>query len=120
MTRPGRPRKRRSLASLTSALQQASTRRAKARAHYALALFHDNNGREAQAIPHYREALALGVAPTVKPKAHAWLASSLHKTGHSAEAREEAFEALRLSKSPAVRRFVMGLLGRIDRGANES
>ena len=120
MSRQGRPRKRRSLASLTSALEGASTRKAKARAHYALALFHDNNGREAQAIPHYREALALGVAPTVEPEAHAWLASSLHKTGHSAEAREEAFEALRLSKNPGLRRFVMRLLGRIDRGANES
>ena len=57
------PRKRRSLASLTSALERASTRRAKARAHFELALFHDNNGREAQAIPHYRNALALGVDP---------------------------------------------------------
>ena len=119
MTQRGRTRKRRSLASLTSALERSSTRSAKARAHYALALFHDNNGREAQAIPHYREALALGVAPTIEPKAHAWLASSLHKTGHSAEAREEAFEALRLAKHDGLGRFVMRLLGRIDRGASE-
>ena len=114
------PRKRRSLASLTSALERASTRRAKARAHFELALFHDNNGREAQAIPHYRRALALGVAPAVEPEALAWLASSLHKTGHSAEARRQAFEALRLARDPALRRFLMRLLGRMDRSANES
>ena len=112
-------RKRRSLASLTSALGRASTRRAKARAHFELALFNDNNGREAQAIPHYRRALALGVDPAVEAEAFAWLASSLHKTGHSAEARRQAFDALLLARDPALRRFLMRLLGRIDRGANE-
>ena len=113
------PRKRRSLASLTSALERASTRRAKARAHYALALFHDNNGREAQAIPHYRSALALGVRPAVEAEAHAWLASSLHKTGHPAEARQQAVEALSLSDDPALSRFLMRLLGRIGCGVDE-
>lgn len=110
-------RKRRSLASLTSALERASTRSAKARAHYALALFHDNNGREARAIPHYRSALALGVRPAVAAEAHAWLASSLHKTGHADEARRHALEALRLSDDPSLSRFVMRLIGRLDRAA---
>ena len=83
MTSQGPLRKRRSLASLTSALDQASTKSAKAHAHFNLALFHDNNGREAQAIPHYKSAIALGVDSAVEPKALAWLASSLYKTGHA-------------------------------------
>ena len=120
MTSRTQPRKRRSLASLTSALERASTRNAKARAHYDLALFHDNNGREAQAVPHYRSALTLGVRPAVEAETHAWLASSLHKTGHPAEARRQALEALRLSDDPFLRRFVVRLLGRINRAAGGS
>ena len=65
--KPGR--KRRSLASLTAALNRARTQSDEARAHYDLGLFHDNNGREAQAIPHYRKALKLGIDPGVVPEA---------------------------------------------------
>ena len=120
MTARKQPRKRRSLPSLTAALERASTPSAKSRAHYDLALFHDNNGREARAIPHYRTALALGVRPDVEAEAHAWLASSLHKTGHAAEARRQALEALSLSDDPSLRRFLVRLLSRIDRGAGGS
>ena len=114
--KPGR--KRRSLASLTAALNRARTQSDKARAHYDLGLFHDNNGREAQAIPHYREALALDIDPAVVPEALAWLASSLHKTGHGTEASLRAGQALRLTTDSSLRGFLLRLLGRIDRAGN--
>ena len=117
MTSQKQPRKRRSLASLKSALDQASTKSAKADAHFNIALFHDNNGREAQAIPHYRSALGLGVDPAVEPKAFAWLASSLYKTGHDSEARTQAIHALSLTKDPTLVGFLTRLLRRIGRGA---
>ena len=113
------PRKRRSLVSLTAALDQATTKKAKARAHYDLALFHDNNGREAQAIPHYRKALALGISPVVKAEAFAWLASSLFKTGSHTEAASSAHQALGLTQDLSLRRFLVRLLRRIDRAVNE-
>ena len=108
-------RKRRSLAALTAALERATTRVAKARAHYELGLFHDNNGREAQAIPHYRKALALGLDPTVVPEALAWLASSLFKTGQPEEATKRAHQALRQTTDPTLRAFLERLLRRIER-----
>ena len=117
MTPQEQRRMRRSLASLTSALDRASTKRAKADAHFNLALFHDNNGREAQAIPHYRSALALGIDPDVEPKAFAWLASSLYKTGHDSEARTHALHALSLTEDPKMIGFLRRLLRRIGRGA---
>ena len=114
-----RPRKRRSLVLLTAALDQATTKKAKARTHYDLALFHDNNGREAQAIPHYRKALALGIDPDIETQAFAWLASSLFKTGRRTEASLSARQALSLTDDPSLRRFLVRLLRRIDRAANK-
>ena len=111
-------RKRRSLASLTAALEKATTEGEEAHAHNNLALFHDNNGREAQAIPHYRKALKLGIDPGVVPEALAWLASSLHKTGHPAEASLRAGHALRLTTDSSLERFLLRLLRRIDRAGN--
>lgn len=119
LTSQGPLRKRRSLASLTSALCAASTKSAKAQAHFNLALFHDNNAREAQAIPHYRRALGLGLDSAVVPKALAWLASSLYKTGHDSEARRQALHALSLSTDPALSGFLTRLLRRIERGASD-
>ena len=119
MTSQKQPRNRRSLASLKLALDQASTKSAKADAHFNLALFHDNNGREAQAVPHYRSALALGVDAAVEAKALAWLASSLYKTGYASEARKQALQALSLTKDPTLSRFLTRLLRRIERGAND-
>ena len=113
-------RKRRSLASLTAALEKATTQDEKAQAHYNLALFHDNNGREAQAIPHYRQVLALDIGPAVKPEALAWLASSLYKTGHPTEASLRAGQALGLSTDPSLRGFLLRLLRRIDRAGNSA
>lgn len=115
-------RRRRSLSSLAKALDRAATRGAKAQAHYDLALFHDNNGREAQAIPHYESALALGIGKTVEAEAHAWLASSLYKTGRHTEATLRARQALGLTEDPSLSRFLTRLLRRIDRatGASQS
>ena len=115
MTQEKPRRKRRSLAALTAALEQATTKNAKARAHYELGLFHDNNGREAQAIPHYREALTMGLDPTVVPEALAWLASSLFKTGKPEEATKRAHQALRQTTDPTLRAFLERLLRRIER-----
>ena len=113
-------RKRRSLAGLTAALERATTRGGQARAHYELGLFHDNNGREAQAIPHYRKALELGIDAGVVPEALAWLASSLHKTGQPTEAALRAGQALRLSTDQSLKGFLRRLLRRIDRAVDES
>lgn len=113
-------RRRRSLAGLTAALRQASSRSEQAQAHYELGLFHDNNGREAQAIPHYREALALGINPAVVPEALAWLASSLFKTGQPEEASVTARRALRLTQDPTLEKFLVGLLRRIKRADGTS
>ena len=112
-------RKRRSLGSLTAALDQATTTKAKARAHYDLALFHDNNGREAQAIPHYRKALALGIDPGLEAEAYAWLASSLLKTGSPREATTSAHHALCLTQDPELKGFLVRLQRRIDRAASK-
>ena len=112
-------RKRRSLVSLTVALDQATTNKATARAHYDLALFHDNNGREAQAIPHYRNALALGIDPSLEAKTFAWLASSLFKTGSHTEAASSAHHALCLTQDPELKGFLVRLRRRIDRAASK-
>lgn len=112
-------RKRRSLVSLTAALDQATTKKAMAQAHYDLALFHDNNGREAKAIPHYREALALGIDPGLEAEAFAWLASSVFKTGSHTEAASSANRALCLTQDPSLRQFLVRLLRRIDRAASK-
>ncbi len=112
-------RKRRSLGSLTAALDQATTKQAMARAHFDLALFHDNNGREAQAIPHYRNALALGIDPGLEAEAYAWLASSLFKTGSHTEASSSAHHALCLTQDPELKGFLVRLLRRIERAASK-
>ena len=112
-------RKRRSLVSLTAALDQATSTKAKARAHYDLALFHDNNGREAQAIPHYRQALAVGIDPGLEAEAFAWLASSLFKTGSHTEATSSARQALCLTQDPELEGFLVRLQRRIDRAASK-
>jgi len=112
-------RKRRSLGSLTATLDRATTNSAMAQAHYDLALFHDNNGREAQAIPHYRNALALGIDPGLEAEAFAWLASSLFKTGSHTEATSSAYHALCRTQDPELKGFLVRLQRRIDRAASK-
>jgi hypothetical protein len=74
-------KRRRNLARLHLAIKQARTRSARASAYYELALFHDNNAREVEAIPNYEQALRLGLSGETRAQAFAWLASSFHKTG---------------------------------------
>ena len=73
--------KRRKLSTLLDAVESARSRSDRAIAHYNLGLFHDNNGREAEAIPHYEAPLELGLDGAAQSQALAWLASSLYKTG---------------------------------------
>jgi hypothetical protein len=108
-----RARSRRSLSQLQTAVTQARSRRDKATAHYHLALFHDNNSREAEAIPHYLDALALGLPRAVKVQALAWLASSLHKTGSPERALANVRKSLALASDPQLREFLDGLERRV-------
>ena len=52
---------RRSLASLLRAVERAGADDSRARAHFELAVFHDNNGREAEAVPQNEAAIGLGL-----------------------------------------------------------
>ena len=79
------------------------------------ACFHDNNGREAEAIPHYEAAFTLGLDRSQRPYCLAWLASSLYKTGRPGEALADAEEAERLSEDGKLSRFIAGLKKRIGR-----
>ncbi|HUZ13624.1 MAG TPA: tetratricopeptide repeat protein [Caulobacteraceae bacterium] len=106
---------RRRRQALEAAVAAAENPSAIAKARYALAIFHDNNGREASAIPHYRSAIALGLPEPEDAAAWAWLASSLWKTGAAAEAAEAIARSRALAPSPAIARFLEGLERRIDR-----
>ncbi len=100
---------------LERAVADARTHRAKALAHFHLALFHDNNARERDAIPHYEAALKLGLASSRRAEALAWLASSLYKTGQP-QAALKKIGALR-SRAPdaKLRMFLEGLERRVRR-----
>jgi tetratricopeptide (TPR) repeat protein len=113
MSKSQRPRRNRAL--LEEALAAARGAAAKASAHYALALFHDNNSRESEAIPHYKRALVLGLPRPIKAQALAWLASSLYKTRYPEEALATLAKAMRLTSDPQLRRFLDGLERRISR-----
>jgi hypothetical protein len=104
---------RRSRQALETAVAAASSDAEEAQAHYALALFHDNNGREAEAIPHYEAALAHGLAGEQSAECLAWLASSLYKTGRSADALERLRAAREATQSSELMRFLAGLERRI-------
>ncbi len=106
---------RRNLKALQRAVAAARGNRERAAALYRLAVIHDNNGREAEAIPHYRRALALGLDRATSPRAMAWLASSLFKTNRAAAAMRWTRQALEGSCPPELRRFLLGLQGRISR-----
>jgi len=106
---------RRNLNALDAQLAQARSREDRAEAHFQLALFHDNNSREAQAIPHYRSALRAGLKGERRARALAWLASSLYKTGNPQEAVKRLKESARLTSDPALTKFIQGLLRRIER-----
>lgn len=104
---------RRSRARLEAAVQAALNEAEHARAHFELALFHDNNGREAEAIPHYEAALELGLSGETRAECMAWLASSLYKTDRANEALERLRQAREATRSQELMRFLVGLDRRV-------
>lgn len=106
-------RKRRTVQRLTRAIEQARTNDERAGAYYHLAVFHDNNSRETEAIPNYERALDLGLDQKTRVEALAWLASSLYKTGRLQEAARRAGEAETLVEDQRLRSFLLGLQRRI-------
>ena len=112
--------KRRKLSTLLDAVESASSRSDRAIAHYNLGLFHDNNGREAEAIPHYEAALDLGLDGATQSQALAWLASSLYKTGALEEATKRVRQSQSLACDASLVRFLSGLERRILRGGRRN
>jgi tetratricopeptide (TPR) repeat protein len=102
--------KRRSKAGLEEELGRADSDSKRASAHFELAVFHDNKGREGEAIPHYEAALELGLPDESIAQCLAWLASSLHKAGRP----QEAMERLQQAKQRTNDRELMGFLHRLD------
>jgi hypothetical protein len=110
---PPRPRRRRT--ELERRVEEASEAGTRALAHYELALFHDNNGWEAEAIPHYEAALANGLDGELRARCLAWLASSLHKSGRSREALMRLGQSLRATHDDELIAFLRGLERRARR-----
>ncbi|MGC1340692.1 MAG: tetratricopeptide repeat protein [Candidatus Binataceae bacterium] len=108
-------KRRRNLARLHLAIKQARTRSARASAYYELALFHDNNAREVEAIPNYEQALRLGLSGETRAQAFAWLASSFHKTGLPRRAIDSLAQARAATRDAALKKFLDGLEHRIRR-----
>ncbi|MGC1676885.1 MAG: tetratricopeptide repeat protein [Candidatus Binataceae bacterium] len=108
-------KRRRNLARLQLAIEHARTDRARALAFYQLALFHDNNTREAEAIPNYEQALRLGLSGETRAQAFAWLASTLHKTGRPRRAIRSLALARAATRDAALKKFLGGLERRIRR-----
>ena len=95
--------KRRTRQALESNIEKAKTKSAKAIACYELGLFHDNNDREAEAIPFYRNAIRSGLDEALRAKALAWLASSLYKTGKPEEALRCVNQAMRIADAELLK-----------------
>ncbi len=108
-------RKRRSRAVLLRAIEEAGTDNHRALAHFELALFHDNNGREAEAVPQYEAAISLGLAEKRNAEALAWLASSLYKTGRPYDAMQRLAQSRAVAQDARLLRFLVGLERRIHR-----
>ena len=106
------PRRRTAKRLLTN-LQRAESGPGRAIGHFDLALFHDNNARETEAIPHYEAALAEGLSGEKRAECLAWLASSLHKTGRPEEALDRLREARDATSSAELMKFLLGLERRI-------
>jgi tetratricopeptide (TPR) repeat protein len=105
---------RRTTQRLLQALDEAKTSGQKAKAHYALGLFHDNNNRESEAIPYYRKAIRHGLSREFESMARAWLASSLYKTGSLQEAVKQCDRARKMARNPKLIKFLDGLRARIQ------
>lgn len=99
---------------LEAGIKKAKSKKLKALAYYELGLFHDNNSREREAIPNYKQALRLGLPIVLKAKALAWLSSSLYKTNNRKAAVIKCNEAFRLSRDSNLTKFLNGLKKRIS------
>ncbi len=108
-------KKRRSLAALLRAVEKAGGDDSRALAHFELAVFHDNNSREAEAVPHYEAAIGLGLDKKRNAEALAWLASSLYKTGRPHDAMGRLRQARGEARDAKLSRFLDGIEGRIRR-----
>jgi hypothetical protein len=111
-------KRRRSRAVLETDVDRAKSLRHKAIALYRLALFHDNNARESDAIPLYEKALNAGLDAALKAKALGWLASSLYKTGEPQRAMTRVRQCraiLRRTRNASLEKFLDGLEARIAR-----
>ena len=106
---------RRSLANLLRAVERAGADDSRARVHFELAVFHDNNGREAEAVPQYEAAIGLGLDKRRNAEALAWLASSLYKTGRPHDAMRRLTQARAVALDAKLGRFLDGLERRIRR-----
>lgn len=104
--------KRRNQKDLEKLVATASPKN-KAVAYYNLGVFHDNNAREADAIPNYEKALKLGLDRKKKSECLAWLASSLYKTGKPKEAIRRLEESYKLADTK-LKIFLVGLKKRIN------
>jgi hypothetical protein len=104
---------RRNLNQLLLALINARDAKGNARACYQLGLFHDNNSREAEAIPYYRKAIRYGLGRNLEGQARSWLASSLYKIGNYRGAARECRTAIKMTREPKLLKFLMGLQVRI-------
>ena len=89
--------------------------RSKAIAYYNLAVFHDNNAREAKAIPNYLNALKFGMESKIKAKCLAWLASSLYKTNKPKAGLQRCREAMKINKDKKLQKLLIGLKKRIQK-----
>jgi hypothetical protein len=105
---------------LQQRVTRAKTKNAKAIAYFQLAVFHDNNSREAKAIPSYLAAIRLGLPPRTRAKALAWLASSLYKTDSPAAALRYVRQSLRSATGSDLVTFAKGLERRILRKLSRS
>jgi hypothetical protein len=110
---PTSPKKRRSRVVLEELVVRAKSASERAQAEFNLAVFHDNNSREAEAIPHYRAALGLGLSGDTKAQCLAWLASSLYKTGSATDALQCVESSRELALDAKLIRFLYGLEKRI-------
>ena len=106
---------RRSPANLLRAVERAGADDSRARVHFELAVFHDNNGREAEAVPQYEAAIGLGLDKRRNAEALAWLASSLYKTGRPHDAMRRLTQARAVALDAKLGRFLDGLERRIRR-----
>ena len=107
---------RRNKKRLKEVIVQAKGKKERAFAYYQLGLFHDNNAREAEAIPNYMKALELGLDRETKAKALAWLASSLYKTNEPKKGLARCHESQKITKDKKLKEF----LDRIEKGIKKS